>query len=168
MIKVKLPADKQALLDSENYEIYNRDLMRKVFPRIIRELKAENKRVKAGDIIPFYFTLLSYIDGVKYLADGTTPNGSYGAAFPSQDTIQEITGIDPRRQTWLAEILRQNGLLRKYEKRYVNMRPYMFYYPSFCPNISDDGYVIDSETGEKYTQDIAFIMAELERINKRK
>ena len=167
MSKNKLPADKQSLLAAENYEIFNRDLLRKVFPRILRELKEENKRVKAGDLIPFYFTLLSYIDGVEYLSDGVTPNASFGAAFPNQSTVHEITGIDTRRQTWLAEVLKQNGLLLDYEEKYINLRRYIFYYPSFCPNISDDGFVIDAETGEKITQDVPFLMAELKRINKR-
>lgn len=164
----KYPADKQALLDGGNYETYNRDIVRKVFPRIIRELKAERQRTNFGDIVPFYFTLLSFIDGDEFRKDGMSPNKSYEAAFPSQDTIQEITDIGTRRQTWLAEILRQNGLLRDYEKKYVNMRPYMYYYPSFCPHISDDGYVINAGTGEKYTQDIPSILAELDRINRRK
>src|SRR5690625_2916627 len=167
MSKNKLPTDKQSLLAAENYEIFNRDLLRKVFPRILRELKEENKRVKAGDLIPFYFTLLSYIDGVEYLSDGATPNASFGAAFPNQSTVHEITGIDTRRQTWLAEVLKQNGLLLDYEEKYINLRRYIFYYPSFCPDISDDGFVIDAETGEKITQDVPFLMAELKRINKR-
>ena len=167
MSKNKLPADKQSLLAAENYEIFNRDLLRKVFPRILRELKEENKRVKAGDLIPFYFTLLSYIDGVEYLSDGATPNASFGAAFPNQSTVHEITGIDTRRQTWLAEVLKQNGLLLDYEEKYINLRRYIFYYPSFCPDISDDGFVIDAETGEKITQDVPFLMTELKRINKR-
>lgn len=162
-----LPADKQALLDSENYEIYNRDLMRKVFPRIISEFKAKNPRAKVGDIIAFYFTILTYMDGVMFLADGKTPNRSYGAAFPTQDRITEITGINRKRQTWLAEVLRQNGIIRDIRRDYVNGRHYIYYYPSFCPIISEDGYIINAETGEKYTQDVDGLLAELDRINRR-
>jgi hypothetical protein len=32
-----LPNDKKTLMDSPGYEVYNRDLLRKVFPRIISE-----------------------------------------------------------------------------------------------------------------------------------
>lgn len=167
MGRKKYPADKQELMDVGNYETYNRDLIRKVFPRIIRELKARRPRTNFGDIVPFYFTLLSFIDGDQFRKDGSTLNKSYEAAFPSQETIKDITDIGTRRQTWLAEILRQNGLLFRYEKRYVNMRPYMYYYPSFCPIISDDGFVVNPVTGEKYTQDISLILAELDRINRR-
>src|SRR5690625_2037455 len=111
----KYPTDKQALLNDGNYEIYNREIVRKVFPRIIQELKEESRRTNFVDIILLYFTILSFVDGEEFRKDGTTPNKSYGAAFPSQETIQRITDIGTRRQTWLAEILRQNGVLRHYE-----------------------------------------------------
>ena len=166
MEKKEYPADKQTLLDVGNYEVYNRDLIRKVFPRIISELKAERKRTNFGDIVPFYFTLLTFVDGNKYRKDGMTPNKSYEAAFPSQDTIKAITDIGTRRQTWLAEILKQNGLLRKYETRYIDRRPYIFYYPSYCPVISEDGYVIDTDTGEKIIPDIPHILTELDYLNR--
>lgn len=43
MIEVEkiLPSDKRELMTAENYEIFNRDLLRKVFPRIIAEHDAQ-------------------------------------------------------------------------------------------------------------------------------
>lgn len=162
----KMPANKQALMDGRNYEVFNRDLTRKVFPRIISEFKAVRPRVQVGDIIPFYFTLLSYVDGKEFLSDGVTPNKSYGAAFPPQSDIQAITGIGTRRQKWLAEVLRQNGLLFRYEEKYENLRRYTFYYPSYCPIINDDGYVVNADTGEIYRQDVADLLHELDYVNR--
>lgn len=162
-----LSADKQTLRDAGNYEIYNRDITRKVFPRIISEFKAKSPRTSVGDIIPFYFAILSLVDSREYLADGKTPNMSYGAAFPSQDRLYEMTGINRKRHTWLATVLLQNGMLRDIRREFVSGRHYIYYYPSFCPYISEDGFVIDAETGEKYTQNVDELLAELERINKR-
>lgn len=162
----KFPANKQPLMDAGNYEVFNRDLMRKVFPRIISEIKAERPRIQVGDIIPFYFTLLAYVDGREFLEDGVTPNKSYGAAFPPQSDIQAITGIGTRRQKWLAEVLRQNGLLFRYEEKYVDMRRYTFYYPSYCTTINEEGYVVDDDTGEIYRQDVADILHELDYVNR--
>lgn len=157
---------KQKLLDEGNYEIYNRELIRKVFPRIISDIKSVRPRAQVGDIMPFYFTILSYIDGVETLADGITSNKSYGASFPSQNEIRRVTGIDVRRQKWLAEVLRQNGLLDRYEERYIDMRRYTFYYPSFCPYITDDGYVIDADTGEVITPNIDDLIERLDYVSR--
>ena len=158
---------KKALLDAGNYEIYNRDLFRKVFPRIISEFKAVNPRAQVNDIIPFYFALLSHIDGKKHLSDGITPNISYGSAFLSQSEINRLTGINRKRHSWLAEILRQNGVLLDVKERYVGGKNYIYYYPSFCPHVTEDGFVVNTDTGEIYTQDVDALLARLSEINKR-
>lgn len=54
-----LPGNKVQLLEAENYEVFNRDLMRKVFPRIIAEHNSINdhkqRRKQIRDIIALYF-----------------------------------------------------------------------------------------------------------------
>lgn len=148
----KLPSDKQSLLSATNYEVFNRDLMRKVFPRIIRDFKETDgkKGRKIGDIIPFYYALLSYIDGNEYRADGTK-NERYGACFLSREAIAEHTGVDDKRQPYLCAVLELNGLIRT-QTHYEGTKRYKWYFPSFCPRISDDGYVVDEE-GERIIPD---------------
>jgi hypothetical protein len=145
------PNDKQALLDVGNYEIYNREIVRLVFPRIIAEIKAIKPRTKAGDIVAFYFALLSHIDGNEYRADGTE-NKRFGVSFPSQDRIYEMTGIDVKRHRVLTRILVENGLIDEPKRICVDMRHYIWYRPLFCASISDDGYVINSD-GERVVPD---------------
>src|SRR5690625_4001566 len=110
---------KKALMDAGNYEIYNRNLSRKVFPRIIGEFKADNPRAQVNDIIPLYFTLQSNINAKEHLSDGTTPNISYGSALLSQSEINRLSCINRKRHSSLAEILRQNCVLLDVKERYV-------------------------------------------------
>ncbi|MEC0538975.1 hypothetical protein P8817_00005, partial [Bacillus glycinifermentans] len=64
-----MPNDKAALLDNpQGFEVYSRELMRKVFPRLINEaydvVYADYKRKpEIRDVVAFYFLLQSYIDG---------------------------------------------------------------------------------------------------------
>ncbi|MBN9655986.1 hypothetical protein J0K78_17050 [Halobacillus sp. GSS1] len=142
----EMPNDKRVLLDMEGYEVYNRELIRRVFPRIIAEVKAIKARSGAGDIIPFYFAILSYVDGNEYRKDGAL-NMRYGYGFPSQGRIQEMTGIDRKRHKLLTDILRINGIFSDVRDFYEGTKRYKWYKPSFCPRISEDGYLVD-ENGE--------------------
>ena len=150
---------KQALLSAGNYEIYNRDVVRKVFPRIIAEVKVVRPKAKIGDIIPFYFVLLSYIDGQKLRKDGT-PNPRYGACFLSQDEIAKLSGINKKRHPMLVEVLRRNGLLDRVEETWEGTLRRIYYYPSFCPCVSEDGFVI-SRDDEKVVPEYTDLMAKL-------
>lgn len=141
------PNDKGALLGQEGYEMFNRELIRKVFPRIIADIKEVKPNAKAGDIIPFYFALLSYIDGNKYRKDGTL-NERYGYAFPSQALLSAMTGINHKRHKLLTDILHANGILSDVKDYYEGTKRYKWYKPSYCPRISDDGYLVD-ENGQK-------------------
>ncbi|MEK4801033.1 hypothetical protein MHI02_05670 [Oceanobacillus sp. FSL K6-0118] len=141
------PSDKKDLLESEGYEMFNRELMRKVFPRIIGEIKQQKPSAKTGDIIPFYFALLSYIDGNRLRADGNE-NMRYGYSFPSQNRIYEMTGINQKRHKLLTDILHANGILADVRDYYEGTKRYKWYKPSFCPRVSDDGYLVD-ENGAK-------------------
>lgn len=154
-----LPADKQDLLTAENYEIYNRDLLRKVFPRIISELKAIKPRSKAGDVIALYFVLLTNINGQPALKNGE-PNPRYEACFMSQDQIVNATGIGINRIPIMVEVLRRNGLLSDVKDVWEGTNRYIYYYPSFCPHISDDGFIVD-KWGEKLVPDYSGIESKL-------
>lgn len=142
-----LANDKQALMDAGNYEVFNRDVMRKVFPRIIADFKALRPKAKVGDIIPFYFALLAYTDGNATTADGLQ-SFRFGAAFPTQDRIAEMTGINKKRHKLLTEILRENGLLLRVEDLYEGTRHYKWYFPSWTPKVTAEGYVVD-ENGQR-------------------
>lgn len=148
----QLPNDKEALLTGHNYEMFNLDLMRKVFPRIIREFNEKHvrkqRRPQIRDIITLYFYLLSYVDGVHTRADGTQSE-RFGASFPSRDKIADDLGIAEKRIKSLVDILDTNGLVR--QKTVWNGK---WYFPSFCPRISEDGYVVD-EDGKKVKPDLA-------------
>jgi hypothetical protein len=152
MIEVEkiLPSDKRELMEEENYEIFNRDLMRKVFPRIIAEHDAQfgrkQRKPQIRDIVTLYFYLLSYVSGVHTLENGE-PNPKFGAAFPAVKKIARETGIAEKRVKHLAGILEANGLLR--QKQIWDGK---LYFMSFCPRISDDGYVVN-ENGEKVVPD---------------
>lgn len=150
------PADKSALLDVGNYEIYNRELMRRVFPRIISEIKAYKPRAKAGDIIALYFALLTNINGQEALQNGE-PNPKYEACFYGQNELSRITGIGINRIPVLVEVLRQNGLLSDVKDVWEGTDRYIYYYPSFCPLVTDDGFIVDSdgEIVRPYYEDIS-------------
>lgn len=152
------PNDKQALLDVQGYEVYNRDLMRKVFPRIIREaytiVFAENtrRRPEIRDVVAFYFLLQSYIDGKTHKDDGTLSD-RFGACFLSYEAIMERLMLDRSRIKYLADILETNGIIRVAD-RYDGMKRFKWYFPSFCPRITDDGYLVD-EFGERVVPNLA-------------
>jgi hypothetical protein len=141
-----LPNDKRQLLETKNYEMYNLDLMRKVFPRIIAELDCQvdrkQRKPQNRDLVALYFYLLSYVDGKHTREDGTRSE-RFGASFPSIAKIAEDLGIAEKRIKPLADILEANGLLR--QKQVWNGK---WYIVSFCPRVSDDGYIVD-ENGEK-------------------
>lgn len=147
-----LPGNKKELLVLENYEIYNRELLRKVFPRIIAEHDAlfsrKQRKPQIRDIIALYFYLLSYVSGV-YLLENGSPNPKFGAAFPAVKTIAEDLGIAEKRIKHLADILETNGLLR--QKQIWDGK---LYFMSFCPRISDDGYIVNDD-GEKIMPDMS-------------
>lgn len=69
--KKKLPNNKQELLSHDNYEMYNLDLLRKVFPRIIDDYNSSvgrtQRKFQIRDVIALYFYLLSYVDGTYIL-----------------------------------------------------------------------------------------------------
>ncbi|GAK03269.1 hypothetical protein JCM19037_1577 [Geomicrobium sp. JCM 19037] len=153
---IDLPNDKQALLDAENYEIYNRDLMRLVFPRIIAEMQAHTPRGKHSDVITFYYALLSYIDGNKWRKDGTL-NDRYGYSFPSQERLYAMTGITEKRQRKIAQILMANGLLTERRKVCVNMKHYVWYRVSFAAFVDAEGYVVSAD-GERRVPDYRGIL----------
>lgn len=161
----KLPNDKQATLDAKNYEVFNRDLVRKVFPRIIADFKRDYPKAKVGDIIPFYMALLANVDGVETNGAGDVKD-RFGACFLSQEAISEMTGISKRRMAFLTEVLLENGLLAKVERRWINMRQQIWYYPSWCPRISEDGYVVSTD-GERIIPDMDALIEAYERTVKR-
>ena len=151
-----VPNDKQALLDGKNYEMYNLDLMRKVFPRIISEHDTAFNRVQRKpqirDIIALYFYLLSYVDGKHTREDGTRSE-RFGASFPSNEKISDDLGIAIKRIKPLVDILEANGLVRT--KLTWNGK---WYYVSFCPRISEDGYLVTAD-GEKVVPDHSIYLA---------
>ncbi|MDF1510194.1 hypothetical protein PZE06_18835 [Robertmurraya sp. DFI.2.37] len=145
-----LPNNKRQLLEGRNYEMYNLDLLRKVFPRIIAEHNAafgrKQNKPQIRDIIALYFYLLSYVDGTHTRADGS-PSDRFGASFPAVTTIASDLGIAQKRIKPLSDILEANGLIR--QKQVWNGK---WYIVSFCPRISDDGYIVN-EDGEKVVPD---------------
>ncbi|MED4127484.1 hypothetical protein [Shouchella miscanthi] len=149
------PNNKSELLNGFNYEMYNLDLMRKVFPRILSDLEAQfprqQRKKQFRDLIPLYFYLLSYVDGKHTREDGTASR-RFGAAFPSREKIHADLRIDHRRIKLLADILEKNGLLLETRDEWERMRRMKWYFVSFCPHISDDGYVIDAN-GERIIPD---------------
>ena len=148
-----LPNDKGILLDKDSgYEVFSHDIMRTVFPRIFQDAndlynaKGMKKKPQIRDAALFYFLLLSYTNGVRMKANGE-PNEKFGACWLSYPEITKRLRIDKSRIVWLAKILEENGLIRK-EKVSVNMRWEVRYFPSWAPNVSDDGYLMD-ENGER-------------------
>jgi hypothetical protein len=152
------PNDKSQLLSNPNgYEIYNRELIRKVFPRIINEaydsVYAEMKRKpEIRDIVALYFLLQSYIDGNYRRADGTL-NDRFGACFLDYDTIMSMLRLDRNRIKLLADILATNGIIRTVD-HYEGTKRFKWYFPSYCPKITSDGYIVD-EFGEIVTPDFS-------------
>jgi hypothetical protein len=151
------PNDKQTLLDQGGYEMYNRELLRKVFPRIINEaydeIYADKKRKpEIRDIVYFYFILQSYIDGNQMRADGTV-NDRFGACFLGYDEIMKKLRIERNRVKFLANILETNGIIRVADQWRGTQR-FKWYFPSYCPRITDDGYLID-EDGERIKPDFS-------------
>jgi hypothetical protein len=142
------PNDKQALLDATGYEIYNRELVRKVFPRIIREAHEHSKGRTAAfrDVIAFYFLLQSYIDGTYWREDGSISD-RFGACFLSYEFIMSYMHINRTRLRMLARVLEANGIIRTVS-HYEGTKRFVWYFPSFCPRITDDGYIVN-EFGEK-------------------
>ncbi|SDC87254.1 hypothetical protein SAMN05428987_3123 [Paenibacillus sp. CF095] len=144
-----LPNDKRELLDSSTgYETYNRELVRKVFPRIINEaydvVFADSRRKpEIRDIVAFYFLLQSYIDGNHTRADGTY-NDRFGACFLSYEAIMGALRIERNRVKLLADILDTNGIIRS-ASHYEGTRRFKWYFPSYCPRITDDGYIVDED-----------------------
>ncbi|MFF2890759.1 hypothetical protein [Paenibacillus sp. NPDC057967] len=153
----QLPNDKQALLAVENYDIYNRELVRRVFPRIINETcdvvyAGQKRKPEIRDIIAFYFTLQSYIDGNPHRADGSV-NDRFGACFISYEMLMSTLRIDRPRIKLLSDILETNGIIRT-TSRYEGTRRFKWYFPSYCPRITDDGYIVDEE-GERIMPDLS-------------
>lgn len=124
--------------------------MRKVFPRLINEALdvayADYKRKpEIRDVVAFYFLLQSYIDGNYLRADGTK-NDRFGACFLKYETIQEHLRLDRARINLLASVLETNGIIRT-AGHYEGTKRFKWYFPSFCPRITDDGYIVN-EFGE--------------------
>nr|WP_263327859.1 hypothetical protein [Neobacillus sp. Marseille-Q6967] len=147
-----LPNDKRQLLEANNYEMYNLDLLRKVFPRIFaehdRQFERKQRKPQIRDIVPLYFYLLSYVDGKHTREDGTRSE-RFGASFPSIAKISEDLGITEKRIKPLVDILEANGMIL--QKQVWNGK---WYFVSFCPRISDDGYIVNVE-GEKVIPDLS-------------
>lgn len=148
-VPAPLPNDKQTLLDGPGgFEVYNRELVRKVFPRIIREVYDDvyadaRRKPEIRDIYAFYFTLQSYIDGNYLRADGSL-NDRFGACFIAYDTLISTLRIDRNRIKFLADILETNGIIRT-ATHYDRLRRFKWYFPSYCPRITDDGYIVDED-----------------------
>lgn len=155
--KKPLPNNKLALLEGKNYEMYNLDVMRKVFPRIIGEYEAiyqrKQRKPQFRDIIALYFYLLSYVDGRHTRADGSA-SVRFGASFPSKDKISSELGIAESRIKPLVDVLVTNGLILSVRDHWEGTRRSKWYFVSFCPNITEDGYVI-SEDSEKVMPDLS-------------
>ena len=152
-----LPNDKGALMNSPGYEVYNRELIRKVFPRIISEAydivyKDMKRKPEIRDIVFFYFLLQSHIDGNSMTKDGAT-NDRFGACFLSYEKITDVMRIDRNRIKLLADILETNGIIRVVD-RWEGTKRFRWYFPSYCPRITDDGYLVD-EDGEKIIPDLS-------------
>lgn len=140
------PNDRAKLEQTGIYDIYALKLMRNVFPRIINEGMEKQREVttkpaNVRDAVVLYMYLHAYI----YKGDATS--GRFGAAFMRRKQIANDLGMNPDKVTWLSGILEANGLIRTVEKWEKTTR-FKFYFPSYCPQISEDGYIID-EDGEK-------------------
>ncbi|WP_040680087.1 hypothetical protein [Paenibacillus vortex] len=150
-VRKPLPNDKTTLLDNpQGFEVYNRELVRKVFPRIINEAydvvyADKGRKPEIRDIVAFYFTLQSYIDGNHLRADGTY-NDRFGACFLSYEALISSLRIDRTRVKLLADILETNGIIR-IASHYEGTKRFKWYFPSYCPRVTDDGYIVN-EDGE--------------------
>ncbi|MFJ8244756.1 hypothetical protein [Peribacillus asahii] len=157
-----LPNDKKALLDKESgYEMYSRDIMRKVFPRIFQEAtelyKSKGMRVRPQirDVAVFYFLLLTNVSGV-HTEDNGEPNKWFGACWLSRAEISQRLCLDESRIKWLGDVLVANGLIRK-QKISVNMKWHILYFPSWAAHVSEDGYLVDGN-GEKIVPNLGIYL----------
>ncbi|WP_311379910.1 hypothetical protein [Bacillus sp. ISL-51] len=152
-----LPNNKEELLSRNNYEMYNLDLLRKVFPRIIAEhdsvFDRKQRKPQIRDVIALYFYLLSYVDGTHTRQNGEKSD-RFGASFPARQKISSDLGIAEKRIKQLVDILLVNGLLLEVRDVWSGTDRYKWYFVSFCPRISDDGYIV-SEDGEKIVPDLS-------------
>ncbi|SDY45817.1 hypothetical protein [Thermoactinomyces sp. DSM 45892] len=160
------PNDKAEAMASENYEIYKREVIRLVFPRIFRESNEANTKAKLAtgakkvgrlpeirDVVAFYFYILSYVNGQAYRESGE-PNEKYGACFVSYKRITEDLCMTKDRIKYLADVLEANGLIIRSVHYYEGAKRYKLYYPSWSPRVSDDGYLVNPD-GEKIIPDQA-------------
>jgi DNA-binding MarR family transcriptional regulator len=150
------PNDKEALMDRGGYEIFNRNVMRKVFPRIFKDAndfyrsEGIKRKPQIRDITTFYFLMLSYVNGNETLENGEK-NDRFGACYLTYEQIIDHLHIDGPRVIWLARILEENGLIRK-KKGYHGTKRYVLYFPSFASRVTEDGYLIDKERGANHAE----------------
>jgi len=102
-----------------------------------------SRKPELRDIYAFYFTLQSYIDGTYFRSDGTV-NDRFGACFIAYDTLMSTLRIDRNRIKFLADVLETNGIIRT-AIHYEKTRRFKWYFPSYCPRITDDGYIVDED-----------------------
>jgi len=143
---------KNELLEKGGYEPISHVLIRKVFPRVIREAhdyckekaKREGKKrasyPQIRDIVPFYLYVQTYLNN-------QSERDVYGTSFRTYKDITEDLCIDAHRIKWLGDILEANGLLTKENVRRGTGRQ-VKYRPRYFINVSKDGYVVD-ENGQR-------------------
>lgn len=151
MSKIDSIESKKELLNG-GYEPVSHDLVRKVFPRIIRDAHAYHaekakkngkKRVvypQIRDIVPFYLYAQSYVNNQK-------ERDVYGTSFRTHSQIKDDLCIDKHRIKWLGDILVANGLLSKEKVRRGDGQQ-VRYSPRYHINVSLNGYVVN-EDGEE-------------------
>lgn len=153
----QLPNNKRELLTGKNYEMYNLDLMRKVFPRIIGEYDSlyprNQRKPQYRDIIALYFYLLSYVDG-RHTWENGEKSVRFGASFPSKERISADLGIAEARIKPLVEVLWTNGLLLNVKDHWEGTKRSKWYFVSFCPHVTDDGYIVNDD-GEIVMPDLS-------------
>jgi len=156
-VEKQLPNNKRELLTGKNYEMYNLDLMRKVFPRIINEYEGlyqrNQRKPQFRDIIALYFYLLSYVDG-RHTWENGDASVRFGASFPSKSKICADLGIAEARIKPLVTVLLTNGLLLNVKDHWEGTKRSKWYFVSFCPRVTDDGYIVNDD-GEVVTPDLS-------------
>ncbi|MGW8428137.1 hypothetical protein ACWGJQ_21990 [Peribacillus simplex] len=152
MSKIDSIESKNQLLETGSYEPVSHVIIRKVFPRIIRDAhayyaekaKKEGKKrasyLQIRDIVPFYLYVQTYLNNQK-------DRDVYGTSFRTYKDITEDLCIDAHRIKWLGDILEANGLLTKENVRRGTGRQ-VKYSPRYFINVSKDGYVVD-ENGQR-------------------
>ncbi|MGP6151343.1 hypothetical protein ACTUJ1_18905 [Priestia flexa] len=137
--------------------MYNLDLLRKVFPRIIGEYDSlyprNQRKPQYRDIIALYFYLLSYVDG-RHTWENGDKSVRFGVSFPSKERISEDLGIAEARIKPLVAVLLTNGLLLSAEDHWTGTKRSKWYRVSFCPHITDDGYIVNDD-GEIVMPDLS-------------